>query len=71
VTPAELLDAAWAVLRRPWPGTTGLWSRAASLLGRQALEAALDELWSRDGSRHRAGVHEMPAAVPPHVRPGC
>jgi hypothetical protein len=24
-----------------------LWSRAAALLGRQALEAELDELWSR------------------------
>jgi hypothetical protein len=33
------------MVRQPRPTTTGLWSRAASLLGRQALESALDDLW--------------------------
>jgi hypothetical protein len=47
VTPAELLDAARMMVRQPRPGTAGLWSRAAALLGRQALEAELDELWSQ------------------------
>jgi hypothetical protein len=47
VTPAELLSAARAMVSRPRPATAGLWSRAAALLGRQALEAALEELWSR------------------------
>lgn len=47
VTAAELLDAAEDMVRHPRPGTAGLWSRSAALLGRQALEAALNELWSR------------------------
>jgi hypothetical protein len=47
MTPAELLDAARTMVTRPRSGTAGLWSRAAVLLGRQALEAALDELWSK------------------------
>jgi hypothetical protein len=47
MTPDQLLDAARMMVRRPRPGTAGLWSRAAALLGRQALEAQLDQLWSR------------------------
>jgi streptogramin lyase len=39
------------MVRQPRPGTVGLWSRAAALLGRQALEAELDELWSRTQPR--------------------
>lgn len=42
---AELLAAARAMIHLPRPSTTGLWSRAAALLGRQALEAALDDYW--------------------------
>jgi hypothetical protein len=42
---SELLVAARAMVQQPRPTTTGLWSRAAALLGRQALEAALDNLW--------------------------
>jgi hypothetical protein len=47
VTPAELVDAARTMVRQPRPGTASLWPRAAALLARQALEAALIELWSR------------------------
>lgn len=47
MTPTELLNAARTMVRQSRPGTAGLWPRAAALLGRQALEAALDELWSR------------------------
>ena len=47
MTAAELLDAAEDMVRHPRPGTAGLWSRAAALLGRQTLETALNELWSR------------------------
>lgn len=44
---SDLLAAARAMVRQPRPGTTGLWSRAAALIGRQALETALDDLWRR------------------------
>jgi hypothetical protein len=47
VTPTDLLNAARTMVTQSRPGTAGLWPRAAALLGRQALEAALDELWSR------------------------
>lgn len=43
--PAELVAQAREVVARPAPGTTGAWPRAAALLARQALEAAMDELW--------------------------
>jgi hypothetical protein len=47
VTAAELLAVARAMVRQPRPSTAGSWARAAALLGRQALEAALGDLWSR------------------------
>jgi hypothetical protein len=71
VTPAELLDAARTIVRQPRPGSAGLWSRAAALLGRQALEAGLDELWART----RPGIQRastrcqllcLPAFLPDH-----
>jgi hypothetical protein len=47
VTAGDLVAAARGLLRRPDPATAGLWPRAAALLARQALEAALGELWRR------------------------
>jgi hypothetical protein len=47
MTPAELLAAAREIMRRADPITAGLWPRAAALLGRQALEGALEDLWRR------------------------
>ncbi len=44
-TPAELLAAARALLKRTDPKTAGLWPRAAALLARQALEGSLDMFW--------------------------
>ena len=35
-----------ALLGRASPETAGLWPRAAALLGRQALEMAVDEFWA-------------------------
>jgi hypothetical protein len=34
------------LLDRASPETAGLWARAAALLGRQALEIAVDDYWS-------------------------
>ena len=41
--PALLVAQAREVVER---GTVGAWPRAAALLARQALEAAMDELWA-------------------------
>ena len=46
MTPHELLDAARDLMRRPDAPFGGIWPRAAALLARQALEAAMAELWA-------------------------
>jgi hypothetical protein len=43
MTPRQLLDAARDLVERPGDDTAGLWSRAATLLTRQALEGAMAE----------------------------
>lgn len=48
-TAAELLAMAEEVMARARPETAGLWPRAAALLARQALEAALREFWRERG----------------------
>jgi len=58
VTAAELTQAARAILHGGAATLTGIWPRAVALLGRQALEHGLDDLWRalaprmRDASRH-------------------
>jgi hypothetical protein len=44
-SPGEILETALRLLGEPDTHTAGLWPRAAAMLGRQALEAALAELW--------------------------
>jgi hypothetical protein len=44
---ATLLRTARELVRRPALETAGLWPRAAALLGRQVLEAALQKLWAK------------------------
>ena len=46
MTPDELLAAAKGLMQRPDTLITGIWPRAAALLARQALEAAMAELWA-------------------------
>lgn len=43
--PSELLEAARELLRDQDSSSAGLWPRAAAILGRQALEGSLAELW--------------------------
>lgn len=45
MTAADLLAMAQQLLERKDSNTAGLWPRAAALLVRQALEAALDDFW--------------------------
>ena len=46
MTPQELLGAARDLMQRPGASLDGIWPRAAALLARQALEAAMAELWA-------------------------
>jgi hypothetical protein len=41
----DLVRAARELLDRTDPATAGLWPRATALLGRQAIEGAMAELW--------------------------
>ncbi len=45
LAPSTLVTAARDLLERADPMTAGIWPRATALLARQALEAALDDLW--------------------------
>jgi hypothetical protein len=44
---SALAAAARGLVERADPMTAGIWPRATALLTRQALEAALDDLWRR------------------------
>jgi hypothetical protein len=71
VTPALLLAAARDMARRDAAATAGLWPRAAALLARQALEAAVDDLWARTepqmlGASARARFLCLPACGADH-----
>lgn len=48
-TPGELLDAARALLAADHAVAEGVWPRSAALLARQALEAAVADLWQQRG----------------------
>ncbi len=54
MTPHDLLDAAKDLMQRPDAPFDGIWPRAAALLARQALEAAMGELWA--SKRQAAGL---------------
>ena len=43
----DLIAGARDLLRFEGGGSAGLWSRAAAVVGRQALETALDRLWDK------------------------
>ena len=58
MTPEELLAAARHLVERPDARTVGAWPRAAALLARQALEAAMASLWA--GRAQAAGLAKSP-----------
>ena len=43
----HLLNLARSIMRVPRADLVGTWPRASAILGRQALEIALDQLWAR------------------------
>ncbi len=44
--PEHLLNLARSIIGDPRPDLIGTWPRASALLGRQALEIALDQFWA-------------------------
>jgi hypothetical protein len=66
--PASLLAAGRALVDLPAPDTVGLWPRAAALLVRQALEAALAEHWRhRAPGLERASMRAQLACLPDYL----
>jgi len=64
----EVLDQARRIVARPDGDTAGLWPRAAALLGRRALEGALDDLWaSRAPGLERASARAQLACLPEYL----
>ena len=47
LTAKQLLVHAYSVLEEPPAALTGRWPRAVALLGRQALETSLADLWAK------------------------
>ena len=45
--PIHLLSLAQSIMRVPRADLVGTWPRASAILGRQALEVALGQLWAR------------------------
>ena len=45
--PIHLLNLARSIMRVPRADLVGTWPRVSAILGRQALEIALDQLWTR------------------------
>ena len=45
--PMHLLNLARSIMRVPRADLVGTWPRASAILGRQALEIALGQLWAR------------------------
>ena len=44
--PNRLLNLARSIMGVPRPDLVGIWPRASAILGRQAVETALDQLWA-------------------------
>lgn len=70
LTPAELLEQARALLERATSPLSGIWPRAAVLLARQALEAALDEFWmSKFLDMDTVSMRAQMACLPDYMDP--
>ena len=59
MTPDELLAAAKDLMQRPDTLIAGIWPRAAALLARQALEAAMADLWASQPQAAEMSSHSM------------
>ena len=64
--PNQLVNIARSMMRVPRPDLIGTWPRAVAILGRQALEIALDQFWVRtapgvEAASRRAQLICLPA----------
>jgi hypothetical protein len=63
-----LLAAGRGLVEAPRAETAGLWPRAAALLGRQALEATLEDHWAtRAPGLERASMRAQLACLPDYL----
>ena len=68
LTPKQLLQHAYGLMEDPPPVFAARWPRAVALLARQALEASLEELWTKRDVKiawasERAQLLCLPAAL--------
>jgi hypothetical protein len=67
--PAELIAVARQLVARTDAPTAGVWPRAAALLGRQALESALDDWWRAKGiPLHECTTHAQLLCLATYLR---
>ncbi len=73
MTPHELLDAAKDLMQPPGASLDGIWPRAAALLVRQALEAAMAKLWAANcqaGGLSAATMRSQELCLTAYLDPG-
>lgn len=69
-TPSGLLEAARGLLERQESGSSGLWARASALLGRQALERLLADLWRLEApGTEEASMRAQLICLPRYLEP--
>ena len=70
--PIHLVNLARSVMRVPRADLVGTWPRAAAILGRQALEITLDQLWAQaapgvENASARAQLTCLPEYIDPEL----
>jgi len=67
LTPKQLLWHAYSLIEDPPPVFAARWPRAVALLARQALEAALAELWTKRGVKIGWASERAQLLCLPHI----
>ncbi len=70
--PIHLLNLARSIMRVPRADLVGTWPRASAILGRQALEITLDQLWAQaapgvENASARAQLTCLPEYIDPEL----
>ena len=68
--PIHLLNLARSIMRVPHADLIGTWPRASAILGRQALEITLDQLWSQAAPGvEKASARAQLTCLPEYINP--
>lgn len=68
--PIHLVNLARSVMRVPRADLVGTWPRAAAILGRQALEITLDQLWAQAAPGvENASARAQLTCLPEYINP--